>query len=163
MDARRFYLVPVSYTHLVLIASAGTVFVVGYNAVSAILRGLGDSRHPLIFIAISCVCNIVLDLVAVGPLGMAAGGAALATIISQGLSLVIAIIYLKRHDFIFDFKLRSFHLHKEKVKSLFKVGIPVSLQDTTVHISFMFIAAIVNSMGVVASAAVGIAGKFDAF
>lgn len=147
----------------VLIASAGTVFVVGYNAVSAILRGLGDSRHPLIFIAISCVCNIVLDLVAVGPLGMAAGGAALATIISQGLSLVIAIIYLKRHDFIFDFKLRSFHLHKEKVKSLFNVGIPVSLQDTTVHISFMFIAAIVNSMGVVASAAVGIAGKFDAF
>ncbi len=147
----------------VLIASAGTVFVIGYNAVSAILRGLGDSRHPLIFIAISCVCNILLDLAAVGLLGMGAGGAALATIISQGLSFVIAIIYLKRNNFIFDFKRKSFHLHKDKALSLIKIGIPVSLQDTTVHISFMFITAIVNSMGVVASAAVGVCSRFDAF
>lgn len=147
----------------VLISSVGTIFVVGYNAVSAMLRGLGDSRHPLIFIAIACVCNMVLDLIAVGPLGMGAGGAALATVISQGLSLAIAIVYLKRHDFLFDFKLKSFRLHRDKVMSLLRVGIPVSLQDTTVHISFMFISAVVNSMGVVASAAVGISAKFDAF
>ncbi len=147
----------------VLVASAGTIFVVGYNAVSAILRGLGDSKHPLIFVAVACACNIVLDLIAVGALKMGPGGAALATIISQGLSLIIAVIYLKRRDFLFDFKLRSFHLHKNKALQLVKVGIPVSLQDTTVHISFMFIAAIVNTMGVTASAAVGICGRFDAF
>lgn len=147
----------------VLIASAGTVFVIGYNAVSAMLRGLGDSKHPLYFVAIACVCNIVLDLVAVGVWKMGPGGAALATIFSQGLSLVIAVIYLIRHDFIFDFKPKSFHIHKERALHLIKLGIPVSLQDTTVHISFMFIAAIVNTMGVTASAAVGICGKFDAF
>ena len=147
----------------VLVASAGTIFVVGYNAVSAILRGLGDSKHPLTFVAVACACNIVLDLIAVGVLKMGSGGAALATIISQGLSLIIAVIYLKRRDFLFDFKPRSFHLHKNKALQLVRVGIPVSLQDTTVHISFMFIAAIVNTMGVTASAAVGICGRFDAF
>lgn len=147
----------------VLVTSAGTIFVIGYNAVSAMLRGLGDSRHPLIFVAIACVCNIVFDLVAVGVLGMGPGGAALATIISQGLSLFIAVVYLMRHDFIFDFKPKSFHIHKPRALQLVKLGIPVSLQDTTVHISFMFIAAIVNTMGVTASAAVGICGRFDAF
>ena len=147
----------------VLVSSAGTIFVIGYNAISAMLRGLGDSKHPLVFVAIACVCNIVLDLIAVGVMGMGPGGAALATIISQGLSLIIAVIYLMRHDFIFDFKPKSFHVHKARALQLVKLGIPVSLQDTTVHISFMFIAAIVNAMGVTASAAVGICGRFDAF
>lgn len=147
----------------VLVSSAGTIFVIGYNAISAMLRGLGDSKHPLVFVAIACVCNIVLDLIAVGVMGMGPGGAALATIISQGLSLIIAVIYLMRHDFIFDFKPKSFHIHKARALQLVKLGIPVSLQDTTVHISFMFIAAIVNAMGVTASAAVGICGRFDAF
>ena len=147
----------------VLVSSAGTIFVIGYNAISAMLRGLGDSKHPLVFVAIACVCNIVLDLIAVGVMGMGPGGAALATIISQGLSLIIAVVYLMRHDFIFDFKPKSFHIHKARALQLVKLGIPVSLQDTTVHISFMFIAAIVNAMGVTASAAVGICGRFDAF
>ena len=147
----------------VLVSSAGTIFVIGYNAISAMLRGLGDSKHPLVFVAIACVCNIVLDLIAVGVMGMGPGGAALATIISQSLSLIIAVVYLMRHDFIFDFKPKSFHIHKARALQLVKLGIPVSLQDTTVHISFMFIAAIVNAMGVTASAAVGICGRFDAF
>ena len=146
----------------VLIASGGTIFVVFYNAISAMLRGLGDSKHPLVFVAVACTCNIILDFVLVG-LGMGPGGAALATIISQGLSLVLAVIYLKRNEFIFDFKFKSLRLNRRRITQLIKLGLPVSLQDTTIHISFMIISAIVNSMGVVAAAAVGVCGRFNGF
>lgn len=147
----------------VMIASGGIIFIFGYNAISAILRGLGDSKSPLIFIAIACVSNIVLDLILVGPMKMGAAGASLATIASQAISVIIAIAYLKKHRFIFEFRWKNFRIHKHKAFMLIKVGLPVSLQETMTNLSFLFIAAIVNSLGVVASAAVGIAGKFDGF
>lgn len=147
----------------VRIASCGILFIFGYNAISAMLRGLGDSKSPLLFISIACLTNIALDLLMVGGMGMGPAGAALATILSQAVSMCLAILYLTRRDFIFDFKLQSFHMYKDKALKLLKIGLPVSLQESMVSVSFLFIAAIVNSLGVITSAAVGIAGKFTNF
>lgn len=147
----------------VVIASCGILFIFGYNAISAMLRALGDSKSPLIFITIACICNVVLDLLFVGGFGMGPAGAALATILSQGVSLLCAIFYLRKRSFLFDFKLRSFRITKNKMMRLIGLGLPVSFQETMVNLSFLFITAIVNNLGVITSAAVGVAGKFESF
>lgn len=147
----------------VLIASSGIIFIFGYNAISAILRGLGDSKSPLYFISIACICNIIFDILFVGKFNMRASGAALATIISQGISMILAIIYLIKQKFIFDFKLKSFSIDKNKLKKLFKLGFPLSLQEVLLWGSFLVILAIANSMGVSESAAVGIVAKVETF
>ena len=87
-----------------LICSLGLLFIYGYNALSAIMRGLGDSRTPMIFVKIACAINIILDLVLVAGFHMGAGGAAFATIFAQGCSMLFCILYLKRHDFMYDFR-----------------------------------------------------------
>lgn len=143
--------------------SGGIFFIFGYNAISAVSRGMGDSRRPVIFIGIACVANILLDLLLVGGFGMGASGAAIATVLSQGVSLLLSIRLLKSRDFIFDFKLKSFRIHRDKALKIFKLGLPVSLQETILSVSFLFISAIVNSLGVVAAAATGICGKFESF
>lgn len=137
----------------------GTIFIFGYNAFAAILRGLGDSKRPLIFVTIACLTNIFLDLLFVGVYGMEARGAAIATVISQAFSMILCIIYLKRSDFEFDFKLSSFKFYKERFAMLMKIGIPISIQNVIVNFSFLVLTTIANSMGVNASAAVGIVGK----
>lgn len=86
------------------------------------LRGMGDSKRPLYFIAIACVCNIVGDLVLVGVFHMGAAGAAIATVASQGISMLLAIVYLIRKKFLFDFKPKSFRLYREKVSTLLRLG-----------------------------------------
>jgi len=141
----------------------GTIFIFGYNAFAAILRGLGDSKRPLIFVTIACVTNIFLDILFVGPLGMAARGAAIATVISQAVSMILCIIYLKRSDFEFDFKLTSFKFYKERFKMIMQVGIPISIQNVIVNFSFLVLTSIANGMGVAASAAVGVVGKYNGF
>lgn len=98
----------------VRVIGCGIIFSFGYNALSAILRGLGDSTRPLLFVAVACVTNMVLDYLMVGPLNMGAGGAALASIISQALSVALAILYLRRIHFSFDFRPSSFRLHRDK-------------------------------------------------
>ena len=154
----------VPYTRAyVYICSGGVFFIFGYNAISAMLRGMGDSKRPLYFIAIACLCNIVGDLILVGPFDMGAAGAAIATVSSQGISMLLAIVYLVRKKFLFDFKPKSFRLHRDKVSTLLRLGLPVSFQDTLVNISFLFITAIVNHMGVIASAALGVVGKINTF
>lgn len=145
------------------ITMLGTVFIFGYNAFSAILRGFGDSRRPLIFVTIACVINIVLDLLLVGGFGMAAAGAAIATVISQAISMILCIVTLIRSDFIFDFKLKSFKFIKKHFVTILQVGIPISIQNVVVNFSFLVLTAISNSMGVNASAAVGIVGKYNGF
>ena len=141
----------------------GTIFIFGYNAFAAILRGLGDSKRPLIFVTIACLTNIFLDLLFVGVYGMEARGAAIATVISQAFSMILCIIYLKRSDFEFDFKLSSFKFYKERFAMLIKIGIPISIQNVIVNFSFLVLTTIANSMGVNASAAVGIVGKYNGF
>lgn len=149
-----------SYLNITLL---GTIFIFGYNAFSAILRGLGDSKRPLIFVSIACVINVVLDLLFVGVFEMAAAGAALATIISQAISMFACIIYIKRSDLGFDFKFGSFRIYKERLLVMMRVGIPISIQNVIVNFSFLVLTAIANGMGVSASAAVGIVGKYNGF
>ena len=141
----------------------GTVFIFGYNAFSAILRGFGDSKRPLIFVSIACAINVVLDLLLVGVYGMEAKGAAIATVISQAISMILCIITLKRSDFIFDFKLRSFRFIQKHFITIIRIGIPISIQNVIVNFSFLVLTTIANSMGVNASAAVGIVGKYNGF
>ncbi|MDD2260632.1 MAG: MATE family efflux transporter [Clostridia bacterium] len=148
----------------VLICMWGIVFVFGYNAISAILRGMGDSKRPLAFVGIASTINIILDIIFVGPLNMNATGAAIATIIAQATAMFLAIIYLKRNRFVFNFHHTSFRIHKDKLKLLLKVGIPSSAQNVIVGISFLVLTSIINDLGgVTASAAVGIVGKFNSF
>lgn len=149
-----------SYLNITLL---GTVFIFGYNGFSAILRGLGDSKRPLIFVTIACGINVVLDLILVGVFHMAAAGAALATVISQAISMFACILYIKRSDLGFDFKLSSFRMYKERLLIMMKVGIPISVQNVIVNFSFLVLTAIANGMGVSASAAVGVVGKYNGF
>lgn len=153
-----------AYWYLIICA-LGTVFIFGYNSVCAALRALGDSRRPMYFVAISTVANILLDLLFVGPMQMGAGGAALATILSQGISFVIATIYLyhHRHSFVFDFRLKSFKIVWERLKVMLKVGIPFALQFSMLMISLLVVTALINGYGVTASAGYGVGGKIDGF
>lgn len=147
----------------VFTCSVGIIFICGYNAISAILRGYGDSTRPMIFVGISCLLNILLDFIFVKYAGLGVRGTALATIISQGVSMVCAIVYLKRKNFIFDFKLASFRPVPAIVRKLAVVGIPISFQELMVRISFLYLMAIMNQCGVYAAAVVGIGSKYDVF
>lgn len=139
----------------------GLIFIYGYNLVSAILRGMGDSKHPLMFIAVATVVNLVLDLLFVAVFHMGPFGAALATVIGQAVSFLWAIFYLYRHKeaFGFDFKLRSFRPDPEVLPSLIKLGLPMCLQSAAIHISMLFVNSYINSYGVVASAVTGVGNK----
>ena len=143
---------------------AGIIFIFAYNAFSAILRGMGDSKRPFYFVLISCITNIVLDLVLVAVFNMGAFGAAVATVISQAVSVILCIVYLRMRNFVFDFKPSSFRINKEYLAKILKIGSPAAIQSGVTSISFMFITALVNvTGGVNASAAVGIVGKFNSF
>ena len=143
---------------------AGILFIFAYNAFSAILRGMGDSKRPFYFVLISCITNIVLDLVLVAVFNMGAFGAAVATVISQAVSVILCVIYLRSRNFVFDFKPSSFKINKEYLVKILKIGSPAAIQSGVTSISFMFITALVNvTGGVNASAAVGIVGKFNSF
>ena len=146
-----------------LVCALGTIFIFGYNAVSAMLRGMGDSKSPLLFVGVATVTNIVLDILLVGPAGMGAAGAALATIFAQALSLVLSLVYLRRRSFVFDFKLKSFCFEKEKAKKLLKIGLPASIQGTLVSLSFIILTSLANSFGIDSSSAYGIGGKVNSF
>lgn len=142
----------------ILCCSAGLVFTLGYNMVSAILRGMGDSRHPMIFVAIGTIFNIGLDLIMVAVLRMGAFGAALATVISQGISLVLSLAYLYRNKvaFCFDFKLSSFRPDSKIIGLMIRLGIPIAIQTSASSLSAMYVSSHVNTYGVVASAVTGV-------
>jgi len=148
-----------------IVCTLGILFIFGYNSVCCILRGLGDSKRPMYFVAISSVSNVLLDLLFVGGMGMGAGGAAAATVLSQGISFLCAVVYLyrRRADFVFDFKLRSFRIVGTRLKMMLKVGIPFALQFSMLMISLLFVSALVNDYGVTASAGYGVGGKVDNF
>ena len=149
--------------HYLLICSLGIPFIIGYNVVFGIMRGLGDSRSPLYFVALACVINIVLDFVLVGGCHMRAAGAATATIASQGISFAAALCYLHRKGFRFPFTRRDIRLNSILSKRIIKLGTPIALQDALINISFLIITVIVNRMGVTASAALGVVEKLIVF
>lgn len=142
------------------ICAIGMIFVGGYNMVSAIMRGLGDSKTPMILVAIACVINIIGDIVLVGPLQMGAAGAALATVGAQAISFVCALVFLcRRKDFPFKFKLANFRMHKEQSGQLLKLGAPIAFQDFSIGISFLLITAFINRIGLDEAACVGVVGR----
>ena len=147
----------------VFTCSLGLPFIVGYNALSGIFRGLGDSKTPVYFVALATVINIVADFWLVGWLGMGSTGAAIATITAQGLSFVAALMFLMKKGFSFPFTRRHLRLNGHAAKRILKVGGPLALQSTSVHLSFLIISAIINTMGLIASAAVGVTEKIMAF
>jgi len=143
------------------ISAAGFVFVVGYNAVSAVLRGMGDSVRPMIFVAAAAAANVVLDYVFVGMLGFGAAGAAYATIISQAGSFILAAVYLSRKGFVFDFKPKSFRINREELRQLLNLGFPTALQQIMVQGSFLAITPLANSIG--ASSVAAVMSKINGF
>lgn len=142
----------------------GIIFIFAYNVFSAIMRGMGDSRRPFIYVLIACITNIGLDLILVAGFKMGATGAAIATVVSQALSVILCIISMIKNGFVFDFKPSSFKLHADKVKKILMIGLPSAVQNGVVSLSFLIITALVNTIGGVnASAAVGVVGKFNGF
>ena len=152
----------VKYAHdYCFIYYLGMIPVFGYNVVSAILRGMGDSRHPFIFVAIAALTNIVLDLIFVGPLKLACFGAALATVLSQTLSFLIALVFLYRNRdrMGFRFEWKDFRPDMKELRGMVKLGLPLSIQSVAVSISMLVIARFINAYGVVASAASAVGNK----
>jgi len=141
----------------------GLVFIYGYNIVSAILRGMGDSKRPFVFIAIAAVTNIVLDVVFVAFLHLEVFGAALATVISQAVSFLIALAYLYIHRlaFGFDFRLRSFAIDGPALKKILALGIPMAIQSAAINISKIVLTSWINMSGVLYSAMAGIFNKIN--
>ena len=141
----------------------GLVFIYGYNIVSAILRGMGDSKRPFIFIAVAAVLNTVLDVLFVKYLGMEVFGAALATVIGQGVSFIASIIYLYRHrdSFGFDFKPASFRIDGPAFRRLLALGIPMAIQSAAVSFSKIIVMAWINLFDVTYSALAGIYNKVN--
>lgn len=141
----------------------GLLFIYGYNIVSAILRGMGDSRRPFVFIAIAAILNIVLDIWFVKCLGLAVFGAALATVIGQGVSFVISVIYLyrRRESFGFDFKPKSFRIDGQQFRRLLALGIPMAIQSAAVNFSKIILTSWINLFDVTYSALSGVFNKIN--
>lgn len=147
----------------VRICSAGTAFIVAFNVLGSVFRGIGDSKMPLITVGIACVVNIVGDLLLVAGFGMGSAGAALATVAAQGVSVLLSVLIIRKRTLPFEFSRGDIKFDRDNVRGILKLGIPISLQDLLVSISFLVIMAIVNSLGVVKSAGVGVAEKLCAF
>ena len=145
------------------ICCAGLVFIIAYNVIGGVFRGLGDSKTPLMTVLIACIVNIVADLIFVGVFKMAATGAALATVLAQTVSVVLSLIIITRRGLPFEFDLKSIKFHKGLTSQILKFGAPIALQDLLVQISFLVILMIGNSMGVTQSAGMGIAEKLVGF
>ena len=157
---------PESYTmarDYIMTCICGLVFIYGYNLVSAILRGMGDSRHPFMFIAIASVINLILDLVFVAGMRMGPFGAALGTVIGQAASFIFALnlLYKNRESINFDFKLKNFRIYKQVIRPLLSLGIPMVIQSAAINFSMLYVNAYINTYGVSAVAVTGIARNLE--
>jgi len=145
-----------------VICTVGLVFIYGYNIVSAVLRGMGDSKHPFVFIAIAAAINVVLDVVFIFGLGLGATGAALATVISQASSFIISVIFLMRRRERFSLFMRFSDFIKwdrEMLLDLVRLGTPMAIKTASIQFSKLFVNSFINSFGIAVSAFAGIANK----
>jgi putative MATE family efflux protein len=142
---------------------SGAVLLFGYNGVSAALRGMGDSKTPLYFLIISTILNIILVLLFVVVFHWGIAGTAVATVIAQGVSFLISVIYLNKYHSIIKFSIKDFTFDKEIFIKSIKIGIPSGLQQTFVAIGMMALIRIVNGFGTDAIAAYSVAGRIDSF
>lgn len=147
----------------VLVCSLALVFVASYNVIASALRGLGDSKTPLRFIIFGGLVNVAADLLLVGVFGMGVYGAALATSAAQALSVVYAVFYLKGHGIACGFHVRDVAFSGSEASAVVRMGAPIALQNCLIDLSFLVITAIVNSMGLIASAGLGVAERLIGF
>ena len=149
-------------TSYVRICGCGIFFIVAYNVLSAIFRGLGDSKSPLIFVAVACVINIIGDILFVAVFNMDAAGAALATVIAQAVSVVLALRLLKKRNL--PFKVRKANIKiNDNCKRFLSVGFPLALQEFLTQMSFLALCAFINKLGLEASSGYGVACKIVNF
>ncbi len=148
-----------------VLTAVGFPFIFGYNAVAGILRGLGESKRPMIFIMIAAAVNIVLDILLVGPFHMEAAGTAIATSISQMASFLAALVYMskKKERFDFEWKLSYFKIRKEAAEVILSLGIPQAIRSLLVRVSMLYVNAGVNSYGLVESATNSVGNKLQKF
>lgn len=146
-----------------VICASGLIFTAGYNMVSAVLRGMGDSKRPFLFIGIASLVNLVLDIIFTGILGWGVAGAAWATIIGQAVSFIFSLFYLyrKKELFGFDFKMQSLAPRWKYVKMIGALGTPMAIQSGCINLSMLVVNAMINSIGVVASATFGVGVRID--
>ncbi len=150
-------------TDYIRICGIGALVIISYNLIGSIFRGIGDSTTPFVTVLIACVCNISGDLLLVAVFHMGTQGAAIATVFAQLISVVISLILIRRKKLPFQFSRNSIKWDSNYVRKILQVGTPIALQDLLVGISFLVILGIVNSLGVVYSAGVGIAEKVCGF
>lgn len=150
-------------TGYIRICGAGFVVISAYNLIGSVFRGLGDSKTPLIAVGIACVFNIIGDLVFVAGFNMGAYGAALATVMAQLISVIISFVMIRRARLPFEFNKSYVKLKKSFGGVIVRIGTPVALQEFLVGGSFLVLLAIVNQLGVTASAGVGVAQKVCTF
>lgn len=153
-----------SYDYM-MITALGLPFIFGYNAVCGILRGMGEAKRPFVFILISAVSNVFLDLLFVAVLGMEAAGSAWATVIAQIAAFAAAVVFMyqKREHFGFDFRPKSFRMRGEHLKVLLELGIPLAASTTFIHLSQLYCNAHINAYGLVNSTVNGIGNKIVRF
>lgn len=146
-----------------VICGIGLIFTAGYNMVSAVLRGMGDSKRPLLFIVIASVTNLVLDILFTGILGFGVAGAAWATVIGQAVSFVFSVyyLYINKYEFGFEFKKEFFKIEKNYAKMIVNLGTPMAIQSGFINLSMLFVNSMINQAGVVASATFGVGVRID--
>jgi len=147
----------------VRICGAGTVFIMAFNLLGSIFRGLGDSKLPLISVCIACVFNIIGDLLLIAVFKMGVAGAAIATVVAQAVSVALSMKLIRRRQLPFTMTRQDIRFHKAHIRNILLLGTPIALQELLVSVSFLVITAIANDMGVVPSAGVGVAGRLCAF
>lgn len=143
------------------ITSIGLPLIFGYNAVSSVLRAMGDSKSPLLFIAIATVLNIGLDIVFILAFDLGVAGTALATVIGQGVSLIFSVhlLYRRRESFGFDFRLRSFKIRWKKLGLMLKLGLPLSMRMIFIAGTQFYLLSYINAFGLVSAAAYNVSDK----
>ncbi len=150
-------------SNYIRICGIGTIFITAYNVIGAVFRGIGDSKTPLITVAIACIINIFGDLLLVAVFDMGAVGAAIATVSAQGISVLISIYMIRKKELPIIFTKKYIRFDPPCLRKILAIGLPIGLQEMLVQFSFLFIQIVVNQMGVVQSASVGVAEKACAF
>ncbi len=147
-------------TSYLTVCFMGIPFIMAYNVIASIFRGLGDSKSPMYFVAVACVVNILLDFFFIGYMGLGPQGAALGTTLSQMFSVVVSLFAIRRHREVFDVHKEDFRPSRSTVKNILNVGFPIAMQDGFIQLGFLAIMVIANGRGVYDAGAVGIVEKF---
>ena len=145
------------------VCSAGSLVIIAYNLIGSVFRGIGDSATPLVTVAIACACNIAGDLLLVAVFQMGTVGAAIATVFAQAVSVAISLVLIRRKALPFRLERRHVRFDRALIGQITRLGLPIALQELLVGVSFLVIQAIVNNLGLIPSAGVGVAEKVCAF